>query len=93
MSDDAEADAEKGGWWVRAECRGLTTAQRDDIFFPSRGDATAPAKGHLPRLPRPRGMPQPRLTHGEKFGIWGGMSERERRRLRHIQRINGEAAS
>ena len=22
------------------------------------------------------------LRHGEKFGIWGGMSERERRRLR-----------
>jgi WhiB family redox-sensing transcriptional regulator len=22
------------------------------------------------------------LRHGEKFGIWGGMSERERRRIR-----------
>jgi WhiB family redox-sensing transcriptional regulator len=22
------------------------------------------------------------LSHGEKFGIWGGLSERERRRVR-----------
>jgi WhiB family redox-sensing transcriptional regulator len=27
------------------------------------------------------------LTHGEKFGIWGGMSERERRRLRRARAL------
>jgi WhiB family redox-sensing transcriptional regulator len=27
------------------------------------------------------------LDNGEKFGIWGGMSERERRRLRRARAI------
>ena len=27
-------------------------------------------------------VPRVRAAHGEKFGIWGGLSERERRRVR-----------
>ena len=27
------------------------------------------------------------LANGEKFGIWGGMSERERRRLRRARAL------
>ena len=27
------------------------------------------------------------LSNGEKFGIWGGMSERERRRLRRARAL------
>jgi WhiB family redox-sensing transcriptional regulator len=33
------------------------------------------------------------LRHGEKFGIWGGMSERERRRLRRQRALARRAAS
>ena len=29
------------------------------------------------------------LANGEKFGIWGGMSERERRKIRRKQREEG----
>jgi WhiB family redox-sensing transcriptional regulator len=30
----------------------------------------------------------PGLANGEKFGIWGGMSERERRRLRRARALS-----
>jgi WhiB family redox-sensing transcriptional regulator len=36
------------------------------------------------------------LVNGEKFGIWGGLSERERRRLRRARALSrrpGNAAS
>ena len=32
------------------------------------------------------------LVHSEKFGIWGGMSERERRRIRRQRAIARAAA-
>jgi WhiB family redox-sensing transcriptional regulator len=31
------------------------------------------------------------LANGEKFGIWGGMSERERRRLRRARALQRRA--
>src|SRR5204863_4410470 len=33
------------------------------------------------------------LANGEKFGIWGGMSERERRRIRRARALARRAAS
>ncbi|MAS50356.1 MAG: hypothetical protein CL712_00245 [Chloroflexi bacterium] len=33
------------------------------------------------------------MSHGEKFGIWGGMSERERRRLRRQRALARRAAA
>ena len=33
------------------------------------------------------------LANGEKFGIWGGMSERERRRIRRQRALARAAAS
>ncbi|MGH2602021.1 MAG: WhiB family transcriptional regulator, partial [Dehalococcoidia bacterium] len=33
------------------------------------------------------------LSHSEKFGIWGGMSERERRRLRRQRALARQATS
>jgi WhiB family redox-sensing transcriptional regulator len=32
------------------------------------------------------------LANGEKFGIWGGMSERERRRIRRQRALARRAA-
>jgi WhiB family redox-sensing transcriptional regulator len=32
------------------------------------------------------------LANGEKFGIWGGLSERERRRLRRARAMQRRAA-
>jgi WhiB family redox-sensing transcriptional regulator len=33
------------------------------------------------------------LANGEKFGIWGGMSERERRRVRRARALNARQAA
>jgi len=31
------------------------------------------------------------LVNGEKFGIWGGLSERERRRIRRQRALTGRS--
>ena len=57
-----------------------------DLFFPERGASTREAKevcrGCVVRLD----CLEYALVNGEKFGIWGGLSERERRRLRRAAR-------
>lgn len=59
-----------------------STRQRHDMFFPNRGENTAPAKAACGRCPVKDDCLDFALTNGEKFGIWGGTSERERRRIR-----------
>jgi WhiB family transcriptional regulator, redox-sensing transcriptional regulator len=65
-------------WQDEANCLGVDP----DLFFPERGASTREAKevcrGCVVRLD----CLEYALTNGEKFGIWGGLSERERRRLR-----------
>lgn len=70
------------GWWLDAECRGLTTAQRDDIFFPRRGELTAPAKRICRECSVIDDCLEWAMSVPEKHGIWAGLSERERRRMR-----------
>lgn len=66
------------GWQDEANCLGVDP----DLFFPERGASTREAKevcrGCTVRLD----CLEYALVNGEKFGIWGGLSERERRRLR-----------
>lgn len=65
-------------WQDEANCLGVDP----DLFFPERGASTREAKevcrGCVVRLD----CLEYALVNGEKFGIWGGLSERERRRLR-----------
>jgi WhiB family redox-sensing transcriptional regulator len=67
-----------GNWQDEANCLGVDP----DLFFPERGASTREAKevcrGCVVRLD----CLEYALVNGEKFGIWGGLSERERRRLR-----------
>ena len=66
-------------WQEQALC-----AQTDpEAFFPEKGGSTREAK----RICRACGVRDEclefALEHDERFGIWGGLSERERRRLKH----------
>lgn len=65
-------------WQDQANCLGIDP----DLFFPERGASVKEAKeacrGCVVRLD----CLEFALVNGEKFGIWGGLSERERRRLR-----------
>lgn len=58
-------------------------AQTDpEAFFPEKGGSTREAKRVCQTCPVRAQCLEYALEHDERFGIWGGLSERERRRLR-----------
>jgi len=57
-----------------------------ELFFPDRGQSLAPAKAICATCPVRTSCGDEALVNGEKFGIFGGMSERERRRVRRQRR-------
>lgn len=57
-------------------------AQTDpEIFFPEKGGSTREAKKICLLCPVKDQCLEDALANEERFGIWGGLSERERRRL------------
>ncbi len=70
-------------WRDHAECRGSGT----DKFFPERGEMTTAAKAVCHGCTVRDECLEYALATGEKFGIWGGLSERERRRVRRQRRL------
>ena len=80
---------ESGGWWDYANCLGVDP----DLFFPERGASTKEAKEVCRGCIVREDCLEYALSHGEKFGIWGGMSERERRRLRRQRALARRAAA
>ena len=65
-------------WQDLAACRDIDPS----LFFPERGEDTWQAKLVCYRCPVREDCLEYALDHGEKFGIWGGKSERERRAIR-----------
>jgi WhiB family redox-sensing transcriptional regulator len=68
-----------GDWDLDAACLGEDPA----MFFPGQGEAHGPALRICADCP----VKEPCLEHAlkhERSGIWGGTSERERRRLRRM---------
>lgn len=61
---------------------GLCRQTDPEAFFPEKGQPTRPAKAVCGRCPVAAECLEYALTHDERFGVWGGLSERERRRLR-----------
>ncbi|KAA0098231.1 WhiB family transcriptional regulator [Mycolicibacterium sp. P1-18] len=73
---DQELDDEQ--WQERALC-----AQTDpEAFFPEKGGSTREAKRICLGCEVKDRCLDYALAHDERFGIWGGLSERERRRLK-----------
>ena len=71
-------EVEELGWQDRALC-----AQTDpDAFFPEKGGSTREAKRVCRSCEVRAECLEYALGHDERFGIWGGLSERERRRLK-----------
>jgi WhiB family transcriptional regulator, redox-sensing transcriptional regulator len=69
-------------WHADANCRGMNP----ELFFPERGETTAEAKATCRRCDVQVECLLDSLNRGEKHGIWGGKSERERRMIRSAQR-------
>jgi len=70
-------------WWVRAACRNTDT----NVFFPDKGESTGPAKRICAGCPVQAPCLEGALERDERFGVWGGLSERERRKLKRRQRV------
>ena len=71
-----EADAQS--WQEQALC-----AETDpEAFFPEKGGSTREAKKICTGCEVKAQCLEYALANDERFGIWGGLSERERRRLR-----------
>ena len=65
-------------WQERSLC-----AQTDpEAFFPEKGGSTREAKRVCLSCDVRQECLEYALAHVERFGIWGGLSERERRRLK-----------
>jgi WhiB family redox-sensing transcriptional regulator len=76
-------------WQDYANCLGVDP----DLFFPERGASTREAKEVCRGCVVREECLEFALANGEKFGIWGGMSERERRRIRRARAIARRAAA
>jgi WhiB family redox-sensing transcriptional regulator len=69
-------------WRALAACRGCDP----ELFFTDRGESTNPAKAVCKDCDVRADCLEYALANKEKFGIWGGLSERERRKLRQARR-------
>lgn len=67
-------------WAPAAKC-----LQADpDTFFPEKGGSTREAKRICAGCEVRSDCLEYALANDERFGIWGGMSERERRKLKRL---------
>ncbi len=87
MDDDAIDEPEEAGWQLEANCLGVDP----DLFFPERGASTKEAKAVCKGCVVREDCLEFALQNGEKFGIWGGLSERERRRIRRQRALDRAA--
>ena len=70
-------------WQQYSNCLGVDP----DLFFPERGASTREAKEVCRACMVQHDCLEFALMNSEKFGIWGGMSERERRRIRRARAL------
>lgn len=64
--------------WDQALCRQVGS----DDFFPDKGGSVAEAKSVCANCPIIDACLEEALARDERFGVWGGRTERERRRIR-----------
>lgn len=73
--------AEMPDWFDDALCAQVDT----ELFYPEKGQSTREAKRVCAACPVRDACLDYALEHHERFGIWGGKSERERRKLELLQ--------
>ena len=75
-------------WQSKANWMGVDP----ELFFPERGASTREAKEVCRGCVVKGECLEYALANGEKFGIWGGLSERERRKVRRSRALARRAA-
>jgi WhiB family redox-sensing transcriptional regulator len=79
----ASEEVDEMGWQEKALC-----AQTDpEAFFPEKGGSTREAKKVCLSCEVRAECLDYALKNDERFGIWGGLSERERRRIRRASAV------
>lgn len=73
-------DAGDRVWMLEAKCLDADP----EAFFPEKGGSTREAKRICAVCPVRVECLEHALEHEERFGIWGGLSERERRRVKRL---------
>jgi WhiB family redox-sensing transcriptional regulator len=73
-------EEEQRDWMLEARCLDADP----EAFFPEKGGSTREAKRICAACPVREECLQYALDNDERFGIWGGLSERERRRAKRI---------
>ena len=68
---------ETSKWWDLGACRGLDAA----IFYPDDEQEAQAAKTVCESCPVQQSCLNHALTFREKAGVWGGATERDRRRI------------
>ncbi|WP_052915702.1 WhiB family transcriptional regulator [Mycobacterium haemophilum] len=70
--------------WERWQDQALCAQSNPEVFFPAKGGAVREAK-EICLLCKVRiACLEYALQHDERFGVWGGLSEHERRSLRIV---------
>jgi WhiB family transcriptional regulator, redox-sensing transcriptional regulator len=81
LSNILGADTDEGSdWMLEARCLDADP----EAFFPEKGGSTREAKRICAACPVRDECLQYALENDERFGIWGGLSERERRRAKRV---------
>jgi WhiB family redox-sensing transcriptional regulator len=88
LVENGASETREKRWQDLANCLGVDP----DLFFPERGASTKEAKEVCRGCVVREDCLEYALANGEKFGIWGGMSERERRRVRRARALARRAA-
>jgi len=65
-------------WRELAACRGSDL----EVFFPGRGESAGPARRVCAACPVRQACLDYAITNRIAYGVWGGLTERERRALR-----------
>ena len=78
---------EDDDWRQNGACRGMDPA----VFFPAQGQARAEAKRTCARCLVKADCLEYAMGANEPYGIWGGLNEKERRRLRRERRLRAAA--
>jgi WhiB family transcriptional regulator, redox-sensing transcriptional regulator len=69
--------ADDYSWQIEASCRGVDA----ELFFPATEEEAAPAKAICETCPVRVACLAFALERNERFGVWGGLTEKERARL------------
>ena len=81
--------ADRPRWHLDAACRGLTP----DLFFPTTGESVAEAQSVCAGCEVQAPCAAAAIGRPERFGVWGGTTERQRRKYRGQQRTDEGGAA